>query len=284
MKACDFIYDGIALSDLGFQICHFDSLGVETISMGSEISFNMVSAQNGIRHYLTSSSYEDCLTANIQICKNLCDDSNMYIDLETQRDIMRWLNRKSYHAFKLIGDDDYVGINFESSFNVSKIEVCGKVVGFELEMFTNRPFATGNPVTINLDIEADDLVDTVTKRDGIILNNVCKKTIYSKSDEENCIYPDMQITIKEAGDLEIYNALEDRTMKIANCKNGEIITINYPLIESSLGEERDTKIQNDFNWEFFRIASTFKNRLNEFTISLPCTIKIKYSPIIKVGI
>ena len=267
MKAYDFEYDQLRLSDKGFMICRFDSGGIDTILNGAEITFNTVSTMRGMKHELTSAEYEECLTATFQICKNLCDDRNIEISLEDTRDIMRWLNRKNFHKFRLL-DDEYTGIYFEASFNVSKIEMDGKTVGFELEMFTNRPFA---------------LYDTVVHT----IKNIkagSTKSIFSKSDEEGYIYPDMVIEIDGDGTFEIYNDFEDRTMRIANCKRGEIITINYPLIESSLGEERETKIQNDFNWEFFRIASTFKNRLNEFTISLPCTIKIKYSPIIKVGI
>jgi len=265
MKAFDFIYDDVQLSSLGFQICHFDSLGVETVSMGSEISFNTVSTQHGEKHELTSSSFEDCLSATIQICKNPCDNSSMYVDLETQRDIMRWLNRNGYHKFKLIDNDgEYSGIYFEASFNVSKIEINGNVVGFELEMFTNRPHALSEPVTVRFDVEANDILN-----------------IYNKSDLEGHIFPNIKITVKEAGNLKITNLTEKREMIINSCSENETITIDYPLISSDVPEH---KIQNDFNWIFFRLVSTFKNRMNEITSSLPCTIELTYSPIIKVGI
>ena len=42
--------------------------------------------------------------------------------------------------------------------------------------------------------------------------------------------------------------------------------------------------QNDFNWNWFRIYNTFRNNQNNLTISIPCIIKIKYSPIVKVGL
>lgn len=263
MKSYDFEYDGLRLSDKGFMICKFDSGGVDTVSNGSEITFNTVSTMRGVKHELTSIEYGDYLTATFQICKNLCLDNDEEISLEDMRDIMRWLNRKSFHKFKLI-DDEYTGIYFEASFNVSKIEIDGRLFGFELEVFTNRPFALQEPVTIRFDAEANET-----------------KNIYSKSDDEGYIYPDMEIIIKESGNLEIYNAFEDRTMLISNCEVDEVITINYPMISSSLASH---KIQNDFNWRFFRIASSFKNKLNEITISLPCTIKMTYSPIVKVGI
>lgn len=264
MKCYDFEYDGIRLRDFGFIICQFDSSDVETISNGSEIKFETVSTMNGIKHELTSTTYEDCLTATFQICKHPCDNDETYVSVEDMRNIMRWLNRKEYHKFKLL-DDEYSGIYLESSFNVSKIELDGKIRGFELEMFTNRPFALQEPVIIALDIV-----------DG---NEV--KTIYSFSDEEGYIYPGMEITINANGVLEMYNASEDRTMRINNCRKGEIITIEYPMISSSL---QSHKIQNDFNWQFFRISNTFKDKENRVTVSLPCSIKMEYSPIVKIGI
>ena len=91
----------------------------------------------------------------------------------------------------------------------------------------------------------------------------------------------MEITVNESGNLNIYNAIEDRNTYIANCIAGEIITMDYPIIKST---ELSHSIQNDFNWNFFRIANTYENSRNDLTISLPCSIKIKYSPIVKVGL
>lgn len=264
MKAYDFEFDGHLLSEFGFIICKFGSDGIETISNGSYITFNTVSSMNGSKYELTNSEYSDCLTATFQICKHPCISDNEEISLMELRDIMKWLNRKEFHKFKIL-NDDYINLFFESSFNISKIEMNGKIYGLELEMFTNRPYALHEPVTITI----KNLQENGEKR------------ITSMSDEEGYIYPEMEISINEDGNLEIYNCLEDRTMRISNCKAGEIINIKYPIIETSLSEH---KIQNDFNWTFFRIANTFRNRANDIKISIPCTVKIKYSPIIKVGI
>ena len=265
MRAYDFEYDSIRLSDFGMTLCSFDSIGVETISNGSEITFNTVSTLGGAKHELTSAEFENCITATFQICNNLCDNPTEMISLEKARDIMRWLNRKSFHKFKLIDiDGEYTGIYFESSFNVSKVEINGTLVGFELEMITNRPHAIADLVTVKLDAEA-----------GETLN------IYNKSDLEGSIYPNMEITIGEDGDLKIYNEMEDRTMVINNCVKGEVIKIEYPIISSSIASH---KVQNDFNWVFFRLSSTFKDKLNKVSSSLPCSSELTYSPIVKVGI
>ena len=264
MKSFDFEYDGVRLSDKGFIICKFGSGGVETVSNGSYITFNTVSTMNGIKHELTSTEYSDCLTSTIQICKHPCLSNGDEVSIEEEREIMKWLNRKGFHKFKPI-NEEYVDIFFEASFNVSKIQSEGKIYGFELEVRTNRPYALQEPIVLYL----RNIVPYGEKR------------IYSKSDEEGHIYPDMEIVIAQDGDFELYNSFEGRTMRIANCKAGEVIRVNYPVIESSIAEH---KIQNDFNWKFFRIANTLRKNINDVTISIPCTIKIIYSPVVKVGI
>lgn len=108
-----------------------------------------------------------------------------------------------------------------------------------------------------------------------------KHSINDTSHEEGYIYPHTEITINEDGDLKIHNAIENRDTYIANCKSGEVITMDYPIITSS---DSSHNIQNDFNWNFFRVANTFDDSRNDLTISLPCSIRIEYSPIVKVGL
>ena len=264
MKAYDFEYDGINLSDKGFIICNFGSKGLETISNGSQITFNTISTLGGSKHHLTSTEYEDCLEATIQICKNSCSSDVMEISSTEFRGLTKWLNRKKFLKFKIL-DEDYMDLYFEASFNISRIEINGRLYGLELEVVTNRPFALKEPRTINIkNIEQDG-----------------KHSINDTSYEEGYIYPYTEIVITESGDLNIYNALEDRNTYIANCVAGEVITMDYPIIQSSVSSHN---IQNDFNWNFFRVANTFDNSRNDLTISIPCTIKVKYSPIVKVGL
>ena len=264
MKAFDFEFDGINLSNFGFMICRFGSEGLQTISNGSKITFNTVSTSHGAKYELTSTDYEGCLETTIQICKNICGSNDFEISLDELRVLSRWLNRKGFYKFKILSDE-YIDIYFEASFNINKIEIDGKLCGLELELKTNRPFALQEPRKIiieNIDYNGE-------------------KIIQDFSDIEGYIYPEVEITINENGNLTIYNEMENRITSINNCVAGEVIKMNYPIIESSIPNR---EIQNDFNWNFFRIANTFRNKFNKIVISLPCTIKIVYSPTIKVGI
>lgn len=264
MKAYDFEFDGRKLSEYGFIICNFGEKGLDTVSNGSNISFNTISTLNGYKHELTSTTYEDCLEATIQICKNSCIEDVTEISSTEFRELTKWLNRKKFLKFKILSEE-YIDLYYEASFNISRIEVNGKLYGLELEVVTNRPFALKEPRTI-------------------IIKNVEEDGEYSFHDtsyEEGYIYPYTEIVIDEDGDLSIYNAIEDRNTFISNCTAGEIITLDYPVIQSSISSHN---IQNDFNWNFFRIANSFNNNRNDLTISIPCTIKLTYSPIVKVGL
>lgn len=264
MRAFDFEFDGLNLSDFGYMICKFGSEGLQTISNGSQITFNTVSTQNGAKHELTSTEYENCLESVFQICKKSCGEENREISIDELRILSRWLNRNGFYKFKIL-NDEYMDIYFEASFNINKIELDGVLYGLELELKTNRPFALQEPKKI------------VIK--NLVENG--EKSIRDFSDVEGYIYPEVEITINESGNFSIYNAIEDRTTYIANCIAGEVIKMNYPVIESSVDNH---EIQNDFNWNFFRIANTFRNNINNLVISLPSTIKITYSPAVKVGI
>ena len=264
MKAYDFEYAGRNLHDFGCVLCSFDEKGLETISDGCQISFNTVPTMGGSKHSLMSAQYEDCLETTLQICKYSCTGGIQEITAVEHRELTKWLGRKKFLKFKIL-DEDYIDLYFEASFNISKIEIDGKLYGLELEVITNRPFALKEPKTI---------IIKNTIKDG-------KHSINDVSHEEGYIYPYAEITITESGNLNIYNAMEDRNTYIANCVVGEVITMDYPVIQSSISSHN---IQNDFNWNFFRVANTYENSRNDLTISLPCSIKIKYSPIVKVGL
>lgn len=266
MRAYDFEYDDIILSDKGFMICNFNSDNSDTILNGAEIKLTTTPFHNGDINYSLCSEYDSTLTATFQICKNTCDGSSMIITVEEVREMASWLCRKTFHRFKLF-DDDYIDIYFEATFNMSRIMKNGNIVGLELEMITNRPFGIVEDEKIIIESNGDKKVEN----------------FYSISDEEGYIYPDMKITIKEDGNLRIKNIFTERETIINNCKSGEIIKMNYPIISSS-DITHNKNIQNDFNWNFFRIENKFKDKRNLIEISIPCKIEITYSPIAKIGI
>ena len=323
MKAYDFEFDQKRLGDFGFMIVNFGgSKGLETID-GAEITFNTIPARNGSIHLATSTVYESCLETTMQIAKYSCSTGIQEISSVEFREISKWLNRRKFLKFKLL-EDSYIDLYYMASVvSISKIELDGRLMGLELHIITNSPHSFKEPRNITIQARylyawekfyivngnekgksSNDYVFSYNRDaypdDGCVIDDngnvtsgyyyvfIDEKTefknqhsINDTSYEEGYIYPEMEITVKQDGDLKIYNAIEDRSTYIANCKSGEVITLDYPVIQSS---DSSHNIQNDFNWNFFRIANAYDNSRNDLTISLPCSIKIKYSPIVKVGL
>lgn len=264
MKASDFSFGNKNLSDFGFVICNFGSKGLETKVNGGQATFNTVSTLNGKKFELVNIEYEECASNVIQICKTPCSGDVMEISSTELNNLTRWLCRNSFQKLKML-DGDYLDLYFEARFKVSKIELDSVLVGLELEIETNAPYAFKDSRIITIEN---------TEVNG-------KHSINDISQEEGFIYPYTEITVNTSGNLDIYNALENRHTHIKGCTAGEVITMDYPIIKSSLSSH---KIQNDFNWNFFRIANSYDKSRNDLTISLPCTIKMKYSPIVKIGL
>ncbi len=267
MNAVDFEYNGLRASDFNLIFCQFDgSGGVNITSAGSELNWNTVPIGNGNKYLITDTTYDTVLETTFQMCKYDCrTGSPEYLTLEDCREISRWLNRKETHMLKIISENRiYDYLLFEGAFNLNQIEVNGCIIGYELHFVSNRPYAVGNLVRKNILANSADF----------------EYKFYDESDETGYIYPTtLTIRCLKAGTLSIKNLLENRTTVIKNCSVNEVITFDDTLhFSSSL---KSHKIQNDFNYVFFRIANTYENRMNTIIVNLPCEITFEYYPIIK---
>ena len=321
MKAYNFEYAGKTLEEFGMILCQFGGLkGVETVSDGCEVVFNTIPSLNGIKNNTTSTTYEDSLECILQVCKHSCNGGIQEITELEHREFTKWLGRKKFLKFKIF-DENHIDLYYEAAFGISRIEIDGKLFGFELAVKTNRPFALKEAKTIVVNCEkgkevygwkkyktdpeiemlgyvtsidknayplgkvdeSDNIIEGI-HTDGyqyVSIGQVYKASLNDISYEEGYIYPQMEIVVRENGDLTIHNSIENRETYIANCRTNEIITLDYPVIKSS---DSSHNIQNDFNWNFFRVANTYENSRNDLVVTLPCSIKIKYSPIVKVGL
>lgn len=267
MYITDFTYDGTTLSSKGCVVCSFnDAGGIETIGNGSVITFSTTPILKGNLHVLADTRYDECLSTTFSICKNPCTHSDMTFSVLEERQIMRWLNRKEFKKL-YVNATDYSTIYFEGSFNVSRVESMGKIVGFELTFTSNRPFGVENDKSFTIELESSSATYTLT----------------DTSDEIGYIYPKtFAVILGASGNLVIHNSIEpSRDLRINNCTNGEIINILYPAIMSSVDSHN---IANDFNYNYFRIANSEASAANIISASLPCTIALTYNPIRKVGL
>lgn len=265
MVFADFEFAGEKLSDYGFMVCSFDGGDAfETRTMGGDLTFSTVSEYNGKHWLLVNAGYEEALTATFYICPNPCVLGERYtITEEMNRNIMRWLNRPTFQVFRPLRRGG--GIFYNGSFIVKAQLYSGELVGYELTLQTDAPFGYGDEEEYEFEVEADE-----------------EYTILDSSDEIGDLYPHMEITVVEAGNLVITNLMDDEWETIiTDCSANEVITFDHPLVSTdSISHE----IQNCFNFNFPRISNTYADNENVFTFSLPCSVRMSYNPIRKVGI
>lgn len=286
MSFTDIEFNGQRLSDFGCMVCEFDSPGLKTVPIGSNLSLNTINKPMVNKFDVVATKYEEPYSTTFKICKHACDRYNlgtMYMEEELVEQLMRWLNKKKSRKFKKIYDDGKCSdIYFKGTFpNIQMLVLNEEVIGLELTFQANAPFGNYEPLEFYMEFP-----DTDTE--------FC---IYDTSDEEGAIYPSkIEITVLEDGDLEISNSMETKRTIIKNCIAGETITFD-DVTKNPISDVAHPRLYNDFNYTFMRIINKCGEcddyygvnneediRENIFTVSLPCNIYLKYSPVCKMGV
>lgn len=266
MYALDFEYDGIKLSDYGMMICEFGgSGGLETVSSGSDLTFNTIKTTGSDIFRFYGTKYEECYSTTFQICKNKCATEKKTLSPLEVSSLQRWLCRKDgYHEFKII-QDDYADIHWKATFSAKQITLGGEIVGMELTLHTDSPYAYGSEQSATF---------SVNYRGSTF-------SLYDQNDEIGYIYPTVIINAFGTGDLYITNSLSPKTT-IIPLITGDTITLNgsNKTIVCSDGTKKKR-----FNYIFPKLINTFDNRENVFTVGgVSCSITFSYCPKIKVGL
>lgn len=268
MHMIDFSYDGKRLSDYECIVASVVTSNEDSISLGSNITFETLRNPSTFINKIIKTDYADPISVTFDVCKNPCSNSKIFTDTEISF-MMRWLNTKSYKIFKPVYDDGfYPNIYFKGSFNATAIYIGGDVVGLTLTFTANSPF--GYDDEENLEFQINNSYDSFI--------------FYDNSDEYGYLYPtQFIITCKSDGDFIMTNNIDTNIVKINNCVSDEIITLDCcnKVIQSN--KEHST-LYNDFNYKYPRFVVNENTNQNMFTVSLPCEIKIIYSLIRKAGI
>ena len=269
MHLVNFTFDGITLSDFGCIIASIVTSNNDSISLGSDLSFETIRNTSTFSDKLVAINYDNPEPIKFDICKNPCGENMNFTDAEISY-LMKWLNKKAYKKFRPIYDDgSYSDIYFNGYFNVSAIYIGSNVVGFTLTFIQDSPFGYDTEKELNINISrANDMF-----------------TFYNNSDEEGYLYPSLfQVACASDGNLIITDNLDARNIvRVNNCVYGEIITFDCvnKVIQSN---KSHPTLPNDFNYNFPRFISNESNSENIITVSLPCDISFKYSFIRKAGI
>lgn len=268
MFGTDFEYDGKRLSDFGLMVLSFNGINNDTVSSGADLTFSQVRTVGGDNYNLYSSTYDSAYSITFQIGKNPCkllNQEEMHFSPIEISAIQSWLCQDDYCKFK-IDQDGYENIYWNATFSSKQILINGRIVGLELSLFTDAPYAYMDEIEIN---------ETVIKNKSFFIDNF--------SDEIGNIKPNLKILFKESGDFVLKNSLDNLTTEIKNVQKGESIILygRYQNISTSIPEHM---VSDDFNYHYPIIVKTKDTSINEYTSNLDCEIMMKYSPIIKVGI
>lgn len=266
----DFLFDGKELSSFGYILCSFDAVGFENIPV-SELTYQTVQAPFAPKALKTSASYEGNLSRTITICKQTCDTNGLLtITAEDISQLSRWLCRRDYKLFRFITDDS-TGMDevyYEAQINLQKVLFGDRCVGLALTVNTNRPYGLTSEITIHAQPNQAENPDM---------------NIQVYSDEEGYIYPDLFLTIREEGTLEITHSFDGRITRIADCTEGECIHIRGSILQIE-STRQDQSIFQRFNYQFPRLCSTFEQAGNILSFNLNCDVELKYRGIRKAGI
>ena len=240
----------------------------DTASSGADITFGQVRTAGGDNYNLYSSTYDSAYSITFQIGKNpyniSCQEDLHFSPIEAS-EIQAWLCQDEYCKFR-IDQTGYENIYWNATFSSKQILINGRIVGLELTLFTDAPYAYMDEVKIVKEVKKDKPF-----------------VVYGLSDEIGNIRPYLKVKLKESGEKFILsNSLDSLTTEVKYVSEGEVITFygRSQNITSSLEHE----IADDFNYHYPIIGNTKNTRLNEYTSNLDCEITIKYSPIIKVGL
>lgn len=262
----DFIFDEERLSDHGFMICSFGSSDTQTVPVSAE-TYNTVRAPLQYKDKKTSINIGENLTTTLSICKIDCYGEDSFLSADDVSEITRWLCRHDYKKFQKIESPDefyqFDEVYYEVQISVSKIVWCDHVLGLELTITNDSPYAYQD-IQINLD-------------------NTNQLIVSNYSDEEGYTYPQCTIKVLSSGDFRLSNSLTNDTMVINNCSENEVITIN-PYSMQITSSDNNHDLSSDFNYVFPRIFTEYHKYTNIFSMSCNCNIEFKYQRLRKVGL
>lgn len=248
----DFSFNGVGNDEYGVMCVSFESSSKQTYS-GQTTKLNTQLAGDGREFEIYDQKYSEPMTFSFQIINK----NGKNIEQEQERHLNKWLCHKGEYSWMFIQEPRYADIYFRAVISNPKIIVISDVVGLEYTVTTSAATCFSD--------EYDSYV-SLTRTDNWF-------ELYLFNDDECIIYPQLEVTIREAGDFRLQNSAEDDEtvyMEIKGVSVGEIISVDceLPFISSSTSHD----VWNSFNKFWFRLYDGY----NRITANLACSINIKY--------
>lgn len=252
------------------MICTIDTNNdLQTIKNGADVQLITSKVPNSNIWSHVNAQYSEVLSTTFQVAK-LHDCSNntydSYFTKQEQQAINRWLNRlDNYYPFRIV-QDGFNNVYYNAQINVNKIELLGKVIGFELTITTDKPYGYFEQQNLNFLVSPQIPYSFLSLSDDVGFDDIT-----------------LTITCLDNGELTISNTMSNQSMIIKNCKKNEVITIDTRLrkVTSSIRTKAD--ILEDFNFVWLKIGNTRKNRLNQISSNMQCKISLSYYPTCKLS-
>ena len=259
----DFIFDNMALSDLGYIICTDGVQDLDVVVSGMDYT-TVKAGQSDISHKVAT-PYSENYHADIEIMKNPCSDGDLNLTNDDISEMARWLCRKEYKWFRWVDEIGQDEIWHEVRITIDKKIYGDSVIGLLLHVESNRPYG-------------------LTKVFKQVVNRTEEPTVvFVHSDEEGYIYPDVTIEVESDGDIVISNEYENRSTVIKNCVADEVITIMGGDMLQISSTSADHDFSKSFNYKFPRLCNLYNNHKNPISVTGDCTTTLSYRGIRKVG-
>lgn len=269
MYCTDFEFDGKRLSQFGYVMSALEGISSGTFPSGADLQFSQGRASGSDVFELYDTHYDEPYTLTFTVCKDPCHNATqeeMYLSPREISFLQRWLCRRNEFCKFKIDQDGFRDIYWMGSFTSQMVTFCGRIVGLELTLHTDSPYAYCDDITIEGSMAANS--DFV---------------IYDLSDEEGVTAPDIKLTVNSSGTLRFSNSRDDQVTIIENCTSGETFTFDgkHLVITSSNSSH---ELGKDFNFIFPKLYNSIDDTKNTFQSSLSCYIELTYAPAIKVGL
>lgn len=239
--------------EYGVIAVHFGTQTGGSLYQGQVSNLVTDKSAQAIEWEILSQNYKEPMKFILQIV----NEDNSDITQEQERALSRWLCKRGVYQWLFIQNERYSDIWIRCNINNPQVWTVDGVKGMQFDVITSSPVAFSGEREYNY---------TLTDSDKVI------EDIYVYNDEEICIYPEMEITMLEAGILTISNSRETDSAYITEINNlsvGETIAIKSDDITSSVSTHN---ILNDYNL----ICPRLYNESNILTFSLKCDVTIKF--------
>jgi hypothetical protein len=256
---CKFIAGKVSSESLGIISVSFNQTTMEIVNNSGETTLETVRAGNSSAFHIVKQDYDSPLSFTLQVINEDASD----IDAVKEREITRSLCKRGIYLDFVIDDDRYYNLVLKANISNPKIIRIGKVYGMEFTVTCKYPYAHSRIIkkTFNITTENQQI------------------RLFVNHDDDNYIYPNIEIILNTSGNLTITNIKDTKIFSISNVSNGEKIKIDglIPLISTSISSHA---IWQNFNKNWLRLV----DGMNTLTINIPCTLTLSYQEARKVGI